>query len=64
MLRSEIDFPAIQQIDRRRCPECRASMRLAWIEPGEKPSYDRRTFECSHCHHFDTVMVKYRTPTR
>ena len=36
MLRSEIDFPPIPQIDRRRCPECRASMRLAWIEPDKK----------------------------
>ena len=60
MLRSEIDFPVIPQIDRRRCPECRASMRLAWIEPDKKSGYDRRTFECLHCHHLDTVTVKYR----
>jgi hypothetical protein len=59
MLRSEINFPPIQQLGRRRCPECHASMRLAWIEPGEDPDYDRRTFECMHCHHLDIVTVKY-----
>jgi hypothetical protein len=64
MLRSEVDFPAIPRIDRRRCPECRASMRLAWIEPDKKPGYDRRTFECMHCQHLDTVMVKYRAAAR
>ena len=58
MLRSEINFPPIPQVDRRPCPECRASMRLAWIEPGEKPGFDRRTFECTHCHHSETVTVK------
>jgi len=64
MLRSEVDFPAIPQIDRKRCPACRSSMRLAWIEPDEKSGYDRRTFECLHCHHLDTAIVKYRTPAR
>ena len=49
MLRSEIDFPLVSQIGDRRCPECRSSMRLAWIEPDEKPGYDKRTFECLHC---------------
>jgi hypothetical protein len=58
MLRSEIDFPPIPQIDRKSCPECLGSMRLAWIEPGEKSGYDRRTFECTHCHHSETVVVK------
>src|SRR5262245_17220240 len=48
------------QIGGRRCPQCCSSMRLAWIEPDEKPGYDRRTFECLHCDHLDTVMVKYR----
>ena len=33
MLRSEIDFTPVPQISDRRCPECRFSMRLAWIEP-------------------------------
>ena len=60
MLRSEIDFPLVPQISDRRCPECRSSMRLAWIEPDDKSGYDKRTFECVHCHHLDTVMVKYR----
>jgi hypothetical protein len=60
MLRSEIDFPRVSQIGDRRCPQCCSSMRLAWIEPDEKPGYDRRTFECLHCDHLDTVMVKYR----
>jgi len=64
MLRSEIDFSAIPQIDRKRCPACCSSMRLAWIEPDEKSGYDRRTFECLHCHHLDTAIVKYRTPRR
>src|SRR5262249_23615344 len=64
MLRSEIDFPPVSQIGDRRCPQCRSSMRLAWIEPDEKPSRDRRTFECLHCQHLVTVMVKYRAPAR
>jgi hypothetical protein len=64
MLRSEIDFPPVSQIGDRRCPQCRTSMRLAWIEPDEKPGYDRRTFECLHCQHLITVMVKYRAPAR
>ena len=46
MLRSEIDFLPAPQIADRPCPECRSSMRLAWIEPDEKPGYDKRTFEC------------------
>lgn len=54
MLRSEIDFPPVSQIGDRRCPECRSSMRLAWIEPDEKPGYDKRTFECLHCRHLNT----------
>jgi hypothetical protein len=60
MLRSEIDFPPVSQIGGWRCAECRSSMRLAWIEPDEKPGYDKRTFECLHCHRLDTVMVKLR----
>lgn len=59
MLRSEIHFPPISQIDPRRCPECQAPMRLAWIEPGENPGYDRRMFECMHCRHLDIVVVRY-----
>jgi hypothetical protein len=60
MLRSEIDLLTIPRIDHRPCPECYSSMRLAWIEPDEKSGYDKRTFECTHCHHLDAVMVKYR----
>jgi transposase len=58
MLRSEIDFPPVPKIDRKRCPQCHSTMRLAWIEPGKKSGYDRRTFECMHCHHLDIVIVK------
>lgn len=60
MLRSDIDLLAFPQIDRRQCPECRSSMRLAWIEPDEKPGFDKRTFECTHCHCLDVVTVKFR----
>ena len=60
MLRSEIDFPPLSQISDRRCPDCRSSMRLAWIEPDEKPRYDKRTFECLLCHRLHTVTVKLR----
>jgi hypothetical protein len=35
-------------------------MRLEWIEPDKKSGYDKRTFECRHCLHVDTVVVKYR----
>jgi hypothetical protein len=64
MLRSEIDLPPVSQTSDRRCPQCRSSMRLAWIEPDENPGYDRRTFECLHCHRLDIVMVRYRAPAR
>ncbi|MGA8558255.1 MAG: hypothetical protein WB685_02375, partial [Pseudolabrys sp.] len=60
MLRTEIDLPPVSQIGDRRCPECRSSMRLAWIEPDKKPGYDKRTFECLHCQHLDAVTVKLR----
>jgi hypothetical protein len=60
MLRSELDLLTIPQIDRRPCPECRASMRLAWIEPDDSSGYDKRTFECTHCLFLETVTVKYR----
>ena len=60
MLRSEIDLPRVPQISDRRCPDCRSSMRLAWIEPADKPGYDKRTFECLRCQHLDTVTVKLR----
>ena len=60
MLRSEIDLPPVSRIGDRRCPECCSSMRLAWIEPDEKPGYDKRTFECLHGRHLDTVTVKLR----
>ena len=60
MLRSEIDFPSVCQIGDRRCPQCRSSMRLAWIQPHDKPGYDTRTFECLHCQRLDTAVVKYR----
>jgi hypothetical protein len=60
MLRPEIDFLPVALIGNGRCPECRAFMRLTWIEPDEKPGYDKRTFECADCHRSDTVTVKYR----
>jgi hypothetical protein len=60
MLRLEIDFPPVSRIGDRRCPECRSSMRLAWIEPDEKPHCDKRTFECLLCHRLDTVTIKLR----
>jgi hypothetical protein len=50
----------IPPIDYQRCPECGSSMRLEWIEPDKKSGYDKRTFECRHCLHVDTVVVKYR----
>jgi len=65
MLRSETDFPSTEKIDRKECPEaplcpaCHAVMRLAWIEPGKRPGFDRRTFECTHCHNLDVLSVKY-----
>src|SRR5689334_14164173 len=60
MLRSEFDLRTIPQIDRRPCPKCRSSMRLMWIEPDNKSGYDKRTFECTHCHFMEIVTVKYR----
>ena len=53
-------FSAAFQIGDRQCPECRSSMRLAWIEPDEKPGYDKRALECLPCHHLDTVTMKLR----
>ena len=60
MLRSEFDLRTIPHIDRRMCAECRSSMRLAWIEPDIKSGYDKRTFECPHCHFVEVVTVKFR----
>lgn len=60
MLRSEINLLTTPQIDRRQCPQCASSMRLAWIEPDEKAGFDKRTFECANCHHLEIVMVRFR----
>ena len=34
-------------------------MMLARIEP-DKPSHDKRTFECFGCDHAESVVVKYK----
>lgn len=39
------------------CSKCGADMRLSRIEP-HKPGYDLRHFECQHCGHAETRVVK------
>jgi hypothetical protein len=34
-------------------------MPLTLIEP-DKPDHDRRTFECRHCGHAESIVVKYK----
>jgi transposase-like protein len=45
-------------IETPKCPRCRARTTLARIEPA-KAGYDRRTFECTECHHEITNTVKF-----
>jgi len=48
-----------QVIERPACPRCGNRMMLARIEP-DKPSHDKRTFECFDCDHAESVVVKYK----
>ncbi len=41
----------------RPCPNCRALMDLAIIQPG-RPGFDLRTFECPKCQHVETVVAE------
>jgi hypothetical protein len=42
------------------CPKCLTTMRLARIEPGDKPDHDQRTFECPTCDRVETRVFKYK----
>jgi hypothetical protein len=45
-------------MDRPPCPKCPSRMSLARIMSGPK-GYDKRTFECTKCHHVETLTVAY-----
>ena len=42
------------------CPKCRIKMRLARIEPSDKPDHDQRTFECATCEQTETRVFKFK----
>jgi len=42
------------------CPSCDTLMWLVSIEPAEHAGYDRRSFECPRCQHFECVEIKFR----
>jgi hypothetical protein len=50
-------------IGRLTCPECKAAMRLASIEPAGA-GVDLHTFECAICKHVLEVLAAYEDPMR
>ena len=46
-------------VERPPCPRCGTQMWISNIEP-DKPSHDRRTFECPRCQWEVTEVVKFR----
>ena len=57
MPQSHIYDPARLELSQWTCPMCWARMWLTRIEP-DKPSYDKRTFECAQCKFTTTETVK------
>jgi transposase len=45
-------------IERRRCPNCGATMMMTRIEPTGLGT-DQRTFECDQCGHEEELLVKF-----
>jgi hypothetical protein len=45
------------------CPKCKASMRLASIEP-VRAGIDLHTFECAVCNHVFETLAAYENPTK
>ena len=42
------------------CEKCGQQLWLARIEPGDKPSHDLRTFECTNCKTSEIMEVKFK----
>jgi hypothetical protein len=54
--------PATQRthaIIRPPCPNCGTRMMLSRIEP-DSPGYEKRTFECSNCHHEVSEIAEFK----
>jgi hypothetical protein len=45
------------------CPECKAKMMLASIEPA-RPGVDLHTFECAVCNHVLTAFAAFEDPMK
>jgi transposase-like protein len=45
------------------CPNCKAEMRLASIEPA-RAGVDLHTFECAVCDHVLTALAAYEDPMK
>lgn len=57
MQKLEDKFPEAPICEQPRCPTCATPMDLARIQP-DKRGFDLRTFECSHCEHSESWVVK------
>jgi hypothetical protein len=57
MLRFQFATPASIATKRPSCPKCGTMMRLARIDP-HGPEYRKRTFECAHCDHSESALVR------
>jgi hypothetical protein len=47
--------------ERPACPNCKAAMMLASIEPA-RPGVDLHTFECAVCNHILKTLAAYENP--
>ncbi len=56
---SDVSQPRTRPFSFGPCPQCRAPLRLALIEP-EEPDYDKRMYKCASCGYSETKTVKYR----
>ena len=46
-------------IERPPCPQCRAQMMVARIQP-HTPGIEERTYECSKCRFVERLLIKHR----
>ena len=58
MPQSHIFDPSFPDVERPSCPKCGTAMWLSHITP-DRPSHDRRTFECPACDHSVKVIIEY-----
>lgn len=58
MPQSHIFDPSFPDVERPGCPKCGTAMWLSHITP-DRPSRERRTFECPACDYSVEVIVHY-----